>query len=826
MQGHDVVGIDDLSLLVDPAPATLSDLADLNDLSDSDDSIEEEGECGLVDLCDLGDGDPEVLEDAIMATSSWRCRCSAKCMEHFHGDPKVTQHLQCWAATLATMDREVQDARLFEFMKSARTETGKWQFMGTIVCREAWVRLVGIGKHRFHRLLDALKRGDAVCPEDMRHHADHDVARPQADSVDKHLYWVWQNVGESLAEGEIIESAMKENTSQASAPRHQGSSLLEWVVHPNHPLTDAASGSAGQLPTRYIPNQRLTEMYEQYKLLNQRHPASFRTFLKVYHQSWSKSLRIRGVAQHAACTDCERFKTYLRSASNSAQRRQLKEEYSRHIADVKLDRLVQSRIVQASEASLARGAKQDEKSCLSVTIDGMDQAMFRIPRNQRMTKEWASLFRPCMHMLGCVVDGALEGYFYCHQDTQHNANQVLTVLNRALDTTEAILKDRAVEMPRHLNILSDNASKEVKNQAVLKFGCMCISLNKFDSATFNTFRVGHSHNAIDQRLGTAATALARADILQDPVQFRERVRNYVMPIRNRALYQEHLHHSFDWTTFLDNIDINVSGHTGKGSAHVFKLVRRKDLFIGSGVDEGEIQVEEPASPSQEKHPLDIMLLIKTMMASTHLAQPPLLCCSHRDMQPLLQMIQMASRPARALRLAMSPEMIKKYLQTALAVEKRPWELTRAAHYLRDWCSRNELADRVQVGKLMMCAVETVDQTPEATWIFGPTRNVPNSPYQVVNWSDFAPDLAKVVMVSAGHRAAAKAKAKAKAAQAAAKPVGKRAAKGKAKAAGGGVFVEPVEAAAGVEEVRQAIAVEALVAASRLTIHHRRLEQPA
>ena len=76
-----------------------------------------------------------------------------------------------------------------------------------------------------------------------------------------------------------------------------------------------------------------------------------------------------------------------------------------------------------------------------------------------MTKEWVALYRPCMRMLGCVVDGALEGYFYCDQDTQHNANQVITVLNRSLDTSEALLKNRNVEMPRHLNILSGNASR-------------------------------------------------------------------------------------------------------------------------------------------------------------------------------------------------------------------------------------------------------------------------------------------------------------------------------------------------------------------------------
>ena len=106
-----------------------------------------------------------------------------------------------------------------------------------------------------------------------------------------------------------------------------------------------------------------------------------------------------------------------------------------------------------------RGQQQGPGFCLSVT-SGLDQASIRIPRNQLMTKEWAKLYRPSMHMIGGAIDGVLEGFYDCDQDTQHNPNQVISVLNRGLDKAEQIIKTRTVEMPRHLNLLSDNATKE------------------------------------------------------------------------------------------------------------------------------------------------------------------------------------------------------------------------------------------------------------------------------------------------------------------------------------------------------------------------------
>ena len=60
------------------------------------------------------------------------------------------------------------------------------------------------------------------------------------------------------------------------------------------------------------------------------------------------------------------------------------------------------------------------------------------------------------------------------------------------------------------------------------------------------------------------------------------------------------------------------------------------------------------------------------------------------------------------------------------------------------CATNA-AGRVEVGNIMMCNVETVDQTPEASCMFGPTRCVRSSPEQVALWDDFAPDIARAML---------------------------------------------------------------------------------
>ena len=76
----------------------------------------------------------------------------------------------------------------------------------------------------------------------------------------------------------------------------------------------------------------------------------------------------------------------------------------------------------------------------------------------------------------------------------------------------------------------------------------------------------------------------------------------------------------------------------------------------------------------------------------------------------MQSSMMTMRPQPCLRLAMSLELIKKYRATALAIEQPPWNLHRAAFYLRQWCDQNEAGPRVEVGKIMMAKVTTLQES--------------------------------------------------------------------------------------------------------------------
>ena len=94
----------------------------------------------------------------------------------------------------------------------------------------------------------------------------------------------------------------------------------------------------------------------------------------------------------------------------------------------------------------------------------MDQSKFLAPRNMRMTKEFESLYRVQLQVLGILVDGVAEILYYCDQDLAHDSGQVVTAISRTLDLVKGLLDAWHIPMPAHLCILTDNATKEGKTR--------------------------------------------------------------------------------------------------------------------------------------------------------------------------------------------------------------------------------------------------------------------------------------------------------------------------------------------------------------------------
>ena len=97
------------------------------------------------------------------------------------------------------MGRASQDKRIFEFIKAMKETTGThgWQFMGRTVCRMGWTLLTGVGHASLQRLLRAIQNGTTE-PVGIRHNVVQARPTEASDAVDRHLYWVWHNIGKLL----------------------------------------------------------------------------------------------------------------------------------------------------------------------------------------------------------------------------------------------------------------------------------------------------------------------------------------------------------------------------------------------------------------------------------------------------------------------------------------------------------------------------------------------------------------------------------------------------------------------------------------------------
>lgn len=252
------------------------------------------------------------------------------------------------------------------------------------------------------------------------------------------------------------------------------------------------------------------------------------------------------------------------------------------------------------------------------------------------------------------------------------------------------LKARGVAMPLHLRCVSDNATGETKNSTTFLWMSWLVARGVFASGMLAQGRVGHTHGRQDRTFAFAARGLTRSRVLQDPADFAERLRATLSPHCKAyaILHVEKIEASMRWTDFFSTLpaSLKFGGHTqhkaatdrGEEACHVFKFVTRQSC---SGLT---INTPFPDAPP---HPSDVVLLLKLHMSSTSLAQPPMICFPHAFLELLPPKV--SEQPN--LRVPLTDRQKKEFLKTARLVEQAPWQLRRAAQYLRTLVEENTAA---------------------------------------------------------------------------------------------------------------------------------------
>ena len=130
-------------------------------------------------------------------------------------------------------------------------------------------------------------------------------------------------------------------------------------------------------------------------------PPSYRTWVRIYHRSWEKTVCFRGENQHSKCSVCEDMKEYKRQASTLSDANLVANAYVQHLHLMLQDRKADAFWRQIGFDSVKSGVTflhEGASTWLTVTIDGMDCAKFKVPLNISKSKLFQRMHRPEMKL--------------------------------------------------------------------------------------------------------------------------------------------------------------------------------------------------------------------------------------------------------------------------------------------------------------------------------------------------------------------------------------------------------------------------------------------
>ena len=315
-------------------------------------------------------------------------------------------------------------------------------------------------------------------------------------------------------------------------------------------------------------------------------------------------------------------------AHSLPEKQEHQEAKQQHITEVKLDREASSRTNHLSEQACKNPSTDGYNQLLKITMDGMDQSKFKVPRNIASNAEWADSWRPMLHFVGAIHHEHGEYYFVMPTDCPKDANMECTVVARLLDLIyEEYYRDCPHALPRMLAIATDNTAREAVNQTFSQFMGFLTASGVFEDVTNERLQVSHTHNEMDQRFSSTGSILARAPVLEDPEEFCDWIREHVTPPRGRKLHVEVLNTTFDFQSWLSILNVQIKGPTPTVLQpefnHVLHFLHR-DLVARAWPNILSIECEHDQFAEWQQEHGDAILVTKHILHSSAASQNPIL----------------------------------------------------------------------------------------------------------------------------------------------------------------------------------------------------------
>ncbi|CAK9078467.1 unnamed protein product [Durusdinium trenchii] len=606
--------------------------------------------------------------------------CKENCWQTLQDSPglarRVTELQQALDACTKDQRKTLQFKRLKEWGIGAQTSWRRYRVWGMTLCAAAVQKLLKTTPYFLKQFNSDIAQGHDMPPRvltETQQQRNERGAWAKASSI---LEWLHGQVAEDLAEsvrvaGDTVHSSKPAALSKPPADTEKIGFIDEldeegvrWMP-PGTTLSEMLD-----LGIAFLPDQKV----------------AYSTFVKCYHMSWEKKLKVRTVGQHSKCTACEKFKEYRRRIASKKDGDRIAAEYSSHLSDVMKDRQVDERLCAKARitAGTLAGSVKPEESLLSIVIDAMDGAKFRCPRNVSAAKEFQNLWRPEASCIGAIIEGLRETYYLCDPDISKSADVHASIIGHSLEKAKQSFQTRGKPFPRHLRLHSDNAAAEGKNQTILCLAAWLCHRRLFESVVLTQFRVGHTHSKIDQRFSELRFCLSQCCVLESPDAFMDAIREGVQPRESRHLGVERLRAAPNFKNFFQQLEVKTSGHVqtrwqtlrNEEAVHVFCFERRSEF-------KGEIE-EVNGSPGGPQ-PGDVILTCRQYICNEAPSQPPFVFAYEDDFAKMPSSSNLCMAP----RVALSDRQIKEFQKTAEVISQDPWNMDEGCAFLLQLMEENQ-----------------------------------------------------------------------------------------------------------------------------------------
>ncbi len=424
-----------------------------------------------------------------------------------------------------------------------------FSFLGIRVCREAFMKLTGLGTSS---LQDA-RQGTLDGKTSWVSRAELGLALSIRNTSKAKAYLAARQWLEVYASSHAEMSPMK---LEAYLP--QGRKMFYWH---QYIYEQGLSAPKGQVLSGGAKGVHLE--------LN--HPvASYPLFLQAWRVEVPWLIICKSVSMFVRCGVCEYLKLMIEQTPRNQEplRQALKDRLGSHFRFQSAQRLAQGRVEE--ECAQSGGSKWFMK------IDKMDQKKAVTPT------VWSQLATPLFKDLDRRLVTGLIGSMW--HGTVHTTHHLRTVFEDCQHGSEmqcsAVLMNlhyvalQEGHLPERFHIGADNTYKETKNQTMIWFlvWLLCVlDSTRLWSVQLLFLLVGHTHDALDRFFSRVVAALAGHDFFTVPEMFR------VLGERLQYCHLQwgHLSQTWGWK------ELQALGHPlhGLGQVHAVEIFRSKGVYI-------------------------------------------------------------------------------------------------------------------------------------------------------------------------------------------------------------------------------------------------------